>query len=273
MHLTRRGRAVAGVFGAAVVTAVVLPVTLLTGGSGRAADHTTPAVASSRSAGRPAATGALSSPATASSLATTSDRAPATRAAPPAYSLTDPTSLWVVVNKRRPLQPIDYAPDDLAPVGDGQYMQQPAAGALLAMFAGAATAGHSVHADSGYRSYSYQVSVHGSAVARLGAEAADIGSARPGYSEHQTGWAVDVGGDGCEIATCFGATPDGEWVAANAYRYGFIVRYPAGEQAITGYEYEPWHLRYVGTQLAGEMHARGITTLEQWFDLPAAPSY
>jgi D-alanyl-D-alanine carboxypeptidase len=268
MHLTRRGRAVVGVLGAAVVTAVVLPVTLLTGGSGHAAGPSTALPGASGPAG--ATTGVPSSPPKTSATTPTTTT---TSAALPAHSLTDPTSIWVVVNKRRPLQPIDYAPGDLASVGDGQYMEQPAAAALLAMFAAASAAGQPIHADSGYRSYSYQVSVHGSAVARLGAEAADIGSARPGYSEHQTGWAVDVGGDGCEIATCFGTTPAGEWVAANAYRYGFIVRYPQGEQAITGYEYEPWHIRYVGVQLATAMHARGITTLEQWFDLPAAPGY
>ena len=104
---------------------------------------------------------------------------------------------------------------------------------------------------------------------------ADDESARPGFSEHQTGLAVDVGmaNATCEVDQCFGATPAGKWVAANGYKYGFIVRYPQGLSDITGYEYEPWHLRYVGVGLATEMHNKAVQTLEQFFDLPAATDY
>lgn len=152
-------------------------------------------------------------------------------------------------------------------------MRKEAAGALAELIAGAKASGLVVSAASGYRSYSYQVGVYNSAVQRLGQAKADVVSARPGYSEHQTGWTVDVAGGGCVIEDCFGNTPQGMWVAANAYRWGFVVRYPEGAQATTGYQYEPWHLRYVGPQLAGQLHASGTATLEQWFHLPPAPAY
>lgn len=211
----------------------------------------------------------------------TTARAPTARAAGPrpataglrAHSLTDPRSIWVVVNKRRPLHPLTYRPPDLASVGHGQFMREPAARELIAMLAAAARAGLSMQADSGWRTYAYQVAVHRQAVASEGERLADESSARPGYSEHQTGWAVDLAGDGCDIAACFAATPDGRWVAANAYRWGFIIRYPAGEEAITGYEPEPWHVRYVGIPLATRMRNGHIPTLEQAFGLPSAPDY
>ena len=77
----------------------------------------------------------------------------------------------------------------------------------------------------------------------------------------------------CAIQECFGATPQGLWLAANSYRFGFILRYPAGKRAVTGYIFEPWHFRYVGVELATEMHETGIATLEEFFGLPPAPDY
>jgi D-alanyl-D-alanine carboxypeptidase len=268
VRLTRRGRLLVTLTTVTVLVLLALAVTALL--SGRS--HPTAARAADRSAvgGSSGRTPSSRSPATAGGSA-----APSTPSSPaaPQYSISDPTSIWVVVNKLRPLQPKTYVPADLASVGDGQVMRAPAAGALLSMFAAAESDGLSIHADSGYRSYTYQVSVHDRAAATLGAVAADGASALPGYSEHQTGWAVDVGGDGCDIAVCFGSTPAGRWVAANAWRFGFLVRYPAGEEAITGYEYEPWHIRYVGTELSTRMHDAGVLTLEQEFGLPPAPNY
>ena len=153
------------------------------------------------------------------------------------------------------------------PVGNGQYLRAEAAAALKKMLAGARKAGHVVAADSGYRSYRYQAGVHDSAVAAEGRARADTLSARPGYSEHQTGWAVDLGSGGCNITACFGTTPGGRWVTANAYRYGFILRYPPGKAAVTGYRSEPWHFRYVGTKLARELHEEHVATLEQFFGI------
>lgn len=189
------------------------------------------------------------------------------------YSLSDPASLWVVVNKQRPLNPADYAPADLVTVGNGQQMRTQAAGALTQMLNDAKAAGYTIAAYSGYRSYTAQVSVYNREVSSYGQTTADSESARPGYSEHQTGWAVDLGSGGCNITDCFGSTPGGKWVTDNAYRYGFILRYPDGKEAITGYRTETWHFRYVGTELAAEMQKQKVTTLEEFFALPAAPNY
>lgn len=189
------------------------------------------------------------------------------------YSLSDPTSMWVVSNKLRPLQPINYAPSDLTNVGNGHQMRSGAASAYVKMQSSASAAGHTITAQSGYRSYNTQVATYNRWVSELGKAEADRQSARPGHSEHQTGLAIDVGGDGCNVAECFGSKPSGIWVAAHAHEYGFIIRYPDGKEHITGYLYEPWHLRYVGTALAAEMKRTGTQTMEEFFGLPAAPNY
>ena len=128
---------------------------------------------------------------------------------------------------------------------------------------------------SGYRSYDTQKTIYDSEVKGFGQAVADTESARPGHSEHQTGWSLDLGrSDGkCEIEACFADTPEGQWLAANAHTYGFIIRYPKDKTDVTGYVYEPWHLRYVGTDLSEEMHRTGIQTLEEFFNLPHAPTY
>lgn len=189
------------------------------------------------------------------------------------YSLTNPASLWVVVNKDRPLNPINYAPSDLISVGNGQEMRSQAASALKTMIAAAGKQGVNFYPFSGYRSYDTQVAAYNSEVSAFGTAKADAESARPGYSEHQTGWAVDLGTSGCQIGACFANTTAGKWLAANAYEYGFLLRYPEGYQNVTGYEYEPWHFRYIGDSLAAELHKTGIKTLEQFFGLPNAPNY
>ena len=140
----------------------------------------------------------------------------------------------------------------------------------------AAQTGLELQAQSAYRSYSVQQGVYDGWVSSLGQEAADLTSARPGHSEHQTGLAIDVNAlpdQGCALEPCWGDTPHAAWVAENAYRFGFIVRYQDGQTAITGYEYEPYHLRYVGIELAAEMHETGVKTLEEFFGLPPAPDY
>ncbi len=189
------------------------------------------------------------------------------------YSLDDPASIWVVANKTRPLQPKSYAPSDLVSVGNGQRMRAEAATALKQLFASAKTAGYTLKSLSGYRSYGTQVSVYNNEVKTYGQAVADSESARPGTSEHQTGLAIDVGGGGCGIEDCFGNTAAGKWLANNAYQHGFIIRYPQGKTSITGYRYEPWHIRYIGAALATEMHNTNVQTLEEFFNLPAAPSY
>lgn len=191
------------------------------------------------------------------------------------YSTTDPSSLWVIINKQHPVDPQTYAPSDLVSVGNGQRMRADAATALGSMFAAAKTAGFSLRADSGYRSYSDQVAAYGSLVRAYGQTYAETVSARPGYSEHQTGRAVDIGltSGECSLDTCFGDLPAGKWLAANAYKYGFLLRYTAADSKVTGYSPEPWHFRYIGTDLAGEMHKQNVPTLEQFFGVSGGAAY
>ncbi|WP_291043603.1 M15 family metallopeptidase [Herbiconiux sp.] len=209
--------------------------------------------------------------------------------APPAFdraalSIDDPTSPWFVVNKLRPIPDgANYSPPDLVdlPAGmpnpNGYQMRADATAALDAMFqAGLAETGVQMVAQSGYRDYSVQVRAYDYYVNALGADGADLTSARPGYSEHQTGMAMDILDtvSGCSTdGRCFADTTAGQWLAGNAYSFGWVLRYPDGKTDVTGYEFEPWHYRWVGVPLATEMHATGIATLEEFFGLPAAPTY
>lgn len=201
------------------------------------------------------------------------------------YSLSDPASIWIVVNKQRQLNPKTYAPGDLVvpsiPLRSNitsteKYVRSATADALQKLAAGAAASGLTLNLQSGYRSYDFQVALYNSYVSQDGQAKADTYSARPGYSEHQTGFAADLGGTtspSCNVEECYANTPEGQWLAAHSWEYGFIIRYPKDKTAITGYTYEPWHVRYVGVELSTEMHKTGIETLEEFFGLPAAPVY
>ncbi len=193
---------------------------------------------------------------------------------PPVYDIDAAGSLYVVVNKQRPLNPITYKPK-LATV-NGVSIAASIADQYKAMAAGmkAARAGILI-LNSGYRSFDSQTRIHANQVARLGLAAGEALAARPGYSEHQTGLAVDVSakGQGCAIYTCFAKTTAGRWLAANAYQYGFILRYYNGQTAIHGYQFEPWHYRFVGVEIATLMKLKRIGVLERFWALPAAPNY
>ncbi len=197
------------------------------------------------------------------------------------YSLTDPTSVWVIVNKHYPL-PVSYEPAVVVPsvkllAGSAQeqsHISKVAEPAVKEMFGAAKTEGVNLVFGSGYRSAALQRQVYNSYVASDGQAKADTYSARRGYSEHQTGLALDVSGasGACYLEICWANTQEGKWIAANAYKYGFVIRYQNGKEAITGYQYEPWHIRYVGKELAAEINKSG-QTLEEFFGLEAAPSY
>jgi zinc D-Ala-D-Ala carboxypeptidase len=122
-----------------------------------------------------------------------------------------------------------------------------------------------------------QVSLYNSYVVRNGQTEADTASARPGYSEHQTGFAMDIGDfDGnpaCDFVPCFKDTAGAKWVALHAQDYGFVVRYQLGFDAVTGYFAEPWHLRYLGVTVAKDLTKRGFHSHEQYLGVPAAPGY
>lgn len=199
------------------------------------------------------------------------------------YSLTDPASIWVIVNKQHSLIPKTYIPNDLVvpavplrvPGNESMQVRKVTGSALGAMVKAAKQDGQNLMLSSGYRSYTYQVGLYDGYVKTQGQATADTQSARPGYSEHQTGLAADLEpvSRKCELEACFGTTPEGQWVAANAYKYGFIIRYTTGNEDITGYEAEPWHVRYIGTELATEMHTKGIATLEQFFNVSGGKVY
>jgi len=189
----------------------------------------------------------------------------------------DPGHSRVLVNKDHPLSPAKYTPSLVSWKGTGYRMRSDVRSKLSGLFTGAANAGHSIAVVSAYRSYTQQRDLYNYYVQTYGKAYADRISARPGYSEHQTGLAVDVGlaSGSCGLAACFGDTAAGKWVAASAYKYGFIIRYPKGHEATTGYTYEPWHLRYVGVALATEMRSKKIPTMEHYYVLgkPSVRSY
>lgn len=170
----------------------------------------------------------------------------------------DTARLYDLVTKTRTVEPLRYAPADLVSWRGTSYRLRPEVATMLdQLVVDATAAGHpGLYVRSAYRSYDEQADVYAYWVALLGQEQADLISARPGHSEHQLGLAVDVAGPSCDGWDCFGDTPEGRWVAANAHRYGFIIRYPEGGTPVTGYAYEPWHLRYVGPRAAWMMHVR-----------------
>ena len=150
------------------------------------------------------------------------------------------------------IKPADYAPG----------VSEEAQSAFEEMAAGAAEDGINLYIASGFRSYDYQAQLYQRYVDRDGKEQADTYSARPGYSEHQTGLAFDLN----EVSDAFIGTPEAEWLAAHAQEYGFIIRYPADKVAITGYKYEPWHVRYLGKETAAAVYESGLC-LEEYLGI------
>ena len=190
--------------------------------------------------------------------------------------VTNVSAYDMIVNKTRNL-PSSYVPEDLVPLdGIPKTLENPevnqlrkvAYEALKELFAKAKEEkSFELYARSGYRSYNTQVGLYNSYVSKHGKEAADKFSAKPGQSEHQTGLSIDIT---CEamnylLDDTFFDTEEGKWVAENAHRFGFVIRYPKGKEDITGYQYEPWHLRYVGETLAKEVYESQLT-LEEYFE-------
>lgn len=161
----------------------------------------------------------------------------------------------LVANKTYSL-PSSYCPGGLLSECDKAYDRLDAA---------AASAGYELYISSGFRSYETQESIYNRYVANDGKANADRYSARPGYSEHQTGLAIDLNG----VSDNFGNTSTGKWVAAHAHEYGFIIRYPKGKEAQTGYMYEPWHIRYVGVDAATKIYTSGLC-LEEYYGITSS---
>lgn len=175
----------------------------------------------------------------------------------------NPNSLDVVVNKKHCTQPLNFVPSDLV-TSRGATLSAKAITGFNALMTAADAAGQSMAITSSFRSYSDQVSTYSYWVNTSGVAGADTYSARAGYSEHQTGLAFDVSANGC-VLDCFGTTSQYAWMQANAAAYGFIQRYYAGYETITGYKAEEWHYRYVGVAVAQDMVSRGVKTLEQYW--------
>lgn len=189
--------------------------------------------------------------------------------------LFNPSSIVVLVNKQYDLG--DYEPDDLVTVEVPTVLENPevkqlrkeAADQLKEMFKFAEESGITLLARSGYRSYNTQTQLFESYASNHGEEAANKYSARPGESEHQTGLAMDITSESVnyQLTEAFGETSEGIWVSENAHEFGFIIRYLQGKEHITGYIYEPWHLRYVGEELATEIYESGLTFEEYLIDM------
>ena len=184
------------------------------------------------------------------------------------------SSLWRLVNKSHPLDDIDYRPEITLPDVDTRQdksldersVRSDIAPAVVALFTGAKDAGYSLQIGSGFRSSSLQNTYYTNYSRVYGQAAADAVSAKPGYSEHQTGLAIDLTTPDhyCYLEDCFGETPTGKWLAAHAHTYGFILRYPLEKEGITDFRYEPWHFRYVGIPLATALYESGLSLDEGW---------
>lgn len=180
----------------------------------------------------------------------------------------DPTDTLILVNKnnKAPAVPVTLVRPDVQPtreaVSENIYMRPEAAAALEDLFEAAAQDGITLYATSGYRSYSTQKAIFERKLERMDEKQANASVAKPGYSEHQTGLAMDIEGEttkGTGLTEAFGESPEGIWTAEHCAEYGFIIRYPKGKTNITGYIYEPWHLRYVGKEAAAEITELGVT--------------
>lgn len=183
-------------------------------------------------------------------------------------------SITVLVNREYRLSE-DYIPADLVVpevrfsyygTYEKSYVRQVTADALEKLFAAGEKKGVILKAVSGYRSYARQKEIYNRNVNSRGVTKTDLVSAKPGASEHQTGLSIDVSSEtvGCALEESFGATADGKWLARNCHKYGFIIRYPKNKTNITGYSYEPWHIRYVGRKLATYLYQKGLT-LEEYY--------
>jgi len=180
--------------------------------------------------------------------------------------------LTVIVNKEHPLpdhyEPADLTAPDIPFIFNGNHekrlLREEAARAVEELFAAAKKEGIQLYGVSGYRSYETQKSLYAFNVNRQGLEHASRYSAEPGTSEHQTGLAFDVTSKSAdyELDEKFADTPEGQWLAEHAHEYGFVIRYPLGKESVTGYAYEPWHIRYVGRDTAGAAYEYGLTLEE-----------
>lgn len=194
----------------------------------------------------------------------------------------DPTSITVFVNKEYAL-PKDYVPEklvtpnvifNLTSYDERTLMRPEAAEALEQLFAAAKEDQIILYGISAYRSYQRQTSIFKNNIAKKGKAYTLRYSAVPGTSEHQTGLAIDVSAksQNFKLDNTFAKSPEGKWLEENAHKYGYIIRYPEGDEDITGYAFEPWHIRYVGKELAEYLYAHHMT-LEEYYHYTPSPNF
>ena len=169
----------------------------------------------------------------------------------------------VIANKTYSL-PSNFSPNNLVSINGYIRVVDYVKDAFNSLQSDATSIGLNIYASSGYRSYKDQDYIYNNYVRLDGKEIADTYSARAGHSEHQTGLAIDLN----SIDMSFDNTDESNWLKDNCYKYGFIIRYPKGKDDITGYMYEPWHIRYVGKNLAIKLYNNGDwITLEEYFGI------
>ncbi len=169
---------------------------------------------------------------------------------------------YYIVNKFNYLGS-DFIPNDLVLLDNkyaksGIYLVREAKDKLEIMLNDSVKENLKIRVSSAYRSYTYQVNLYNRYVRSDGVALADTYSARPGYSEHQSGLVVDLSRN-FESFDTFENTDEYKWMVANSYKYGFILRYPKGKEKITTYTFESWHYRYIGVELAKKVHDSGLT--------------
>ena len=186
------------------------------------------------------------------------------------YEEADRDNLNMLVSKQNELGE-DFIPADLMDLpltyaAKGCSLTKEAADAFIAMCNELNQGGRPrMYASSSYRNYQYQVDIYNSYVNAHGQEWADSVAARPGYSEHQTGLAVDVAANNAHLSK-FEEAEEFQWMQENAARFGWILRYPKDKKTITGYDYEAWHYRYVGPEIAPKVVASGLT-YDEYYEL------
>ncbi len=171
----------------------------------------------------------------------------------------------ILVNKNNELDS-KYEPEDLVLIKDNKgkdiLIKKQVEKSYQKLYKDALKQGINISVISGYRSYEYQKNIYERNVKKDGEEIANSYSAKPGESEHQTGFAIDIGSGKCDLEQCFEDTKEGKWLFENAHKYGFILRYPENKTEITGYIYEPWHYRYVGINNAKAIYDSEVTLEE-----------